>query len=574
MKCLKNIFQIGIIIMMISSLYAQETKAPDSILSKSYNELDSLYYINEYTEKGKQYINTYLKKAKLETNIEEILKGYHLFADFYDNNYDLATTYIDSAITLINKTEFKNQRYPAALFGKKGYIERIEGNFQEALNYYLKELNLLSPVTNNFRINYTNYNIGLIKRDYGDFEGAISIFKKNLKFDENRLKLNPEDREGYLEPYLNTLFELVRTYRLNKELDSAKTLNSEGLKIGKGNALKYLLVLNDGIFDYYDGQFKSSIEKIILTLPKLQDVNNRLDFEIYKLIDAYFYLGKSYEALNNDEQKLLYYNKIDSLTQTSNYLIPETKLTYLGLVNHYKNLVDNENQLKYLDKLITVDSILDINYKYINNKLETEYDIPNLIEDREQLIASLKNENAITSKIRLIISILLGLSLLGLGLFYVNQRRYKKRFKVLLKERIEVEKQNSISKIKKEQKLDLSQDTINHITQSLNKFEAQEKFLKTNLTLDKLAKSFKTNSKYLSYVLNQTKQKSVSQYINDLRIDYVVNRLKQDLKFRKFTIKAIANDIGFNTDQAFSKAFYKKTGIYPSYFIKELEKEK
>jgi len=49
--------------------------------------------------------------------------------------------------------------------------------------------------------------------------------------------------------------------------------------------------------------------------------------------------------------------------------------------------------------------------------------------------------------------------------------------------------------------------------------------------------------------------------------------LKQDSRFRKFTIKAIANEIGFNTDQAFSKAFYKRTGIYPSYFIKELDKQ-
>jgi AraC-like DNA-binding protein len=46
--------------------------------------------------------------------------------------------------------------------------------------------------------------------------------------------------------------------------------------------------------------------------------------------------------------------------------------------------------------------------------------------------------------------------------------------------------------------------------------------------------------------------------------------LKEDQKFRKYTIKAIAIEIGFNTDQAFSKAFHKKTGVFPSSFIKEL----
>jgi len=39
-----------------------------------------------------------------------------------------------------------------------------------------------------------------------------------------------------------------------------------------------------------------------------------------------------------------------------------------------------------------------------------------------------------------------------------------------------------------------------------------------------------------------------------------------------YTIKALASESGFNTTEAFSKSFYKKTGIYPSYFIKELKK--
>ncbi|WP_159025502.1 AraC family transcriptional regulator [Aquimarina sp. Aq78] len=44
--------------------------------------------------------------------------------------------------------------------------------------------------------------------------------------------------------------------------------------------------------------------------------------------------------------------------------------------------------------------------------------------------------------------------------------------------------------------------------------------------------------------------------------------------YRKYTVQAIAQEIGFNNSEAFSKAFYKKTGIYPSYFIKKLEKQK
>ena len=43
--------------------------------------------------------------------------------------------------------------------------------------------------------------------------------------------------------------------------------------------------------------------------------------------------------------------------------------------------------------------------------------------------------------------------------------------------------------------------------------------------------------------------------------------------YDKVSIRAIANEIGFNTTEAFSKSFYKTTGIYPSFFMKQLEKQ-
>ena len=57
-----------------------------------------------------------------------------------------------------------------------------------------------------------------------------------------------------------------------------------------------------------------------------------------------------------------------------------------------------------------------------------------------------------------------------------------------------------------------------------------------------------------------------------MRIDFVIEKLKTDEVFRRYTIKAIAMEVGFNTAEAFSKSFFKSTGIYPSFFLKELEK--
>jgi AraC-like DNA-binding protein len=89
-----------------------------------------------------------------------------------------------------------------------------------------------------------------------------------------------------------------------------------------------------------------------------------------------------------------------------------------------------------------------------------------------------------------------------------------------------------------------------------------------------VAKRFNTNSSYLSKVVNLKKDKNFSQYISELRIAYAVDKLKNNPRFRKYTIKAIAEEVGFGNAQSFSKAFYSRTGIQPSYFIRNLNKQK
>lgn len=70
------------------------------------------------------------------------------------------------------------------------------------------------------------------------------------------------------------------------------------------------------------------------------------------------------------------------------------------------------------------------------------------------------------------------------------------------------------------------------------------------------------------------KKKALAIILTIYESIFVIDKLNEDSIFRKYTVQAIAQEIGFNNSEAFSKAFYKKTGIYPSYFIKELEKQK
>jgi AraC-like DNA-binding protein len=81
------------------------------------------------------------------------------------------------------------------------------------------------------------------------------------------------------------------------------------------------------------------------------------------------------------------------------------------------------------------------------------------------------------------------------------------------------------------------------------------------------------NTRYTSRIIFETRKKKYIEYVDDLRIDYIVNQLKTDSKFRNYTIKALTDEAGFKSPQKFKEAFVKSTELTPLYFIRELKKE-
>ena len=136
-------------------------------------------------------------------------------------------------------------------------------------------------------------------------------------------------------------------------------------------------------------------------------------------------------------------------------------------------------------------------------------------------------------------------------------------------------KEESLIKNEKEEsesiQFNIADEVVDKILYDLRKFEEGKEYKKINITSSKLSKLINTNSKYLTTVIKYKKKKNFTQYINDLRIENIIDELKEDKKLQNYTIKALAKESGFNSAEVFSKYFYKKTGIYPSYFIKKLQ---
>ena len=115
---------------------------------------------------------------------------------------------------------------------------------------------------------------------------------------------------------------------------------------------------------------------------------------------------------------------------------------------------------------------------------------------------------------------------------------------------------------------------IEKITAGLHKLEKKKLFLKPDFKLAFVAKKLNTNTAYLSRYFTQHKKLSFSDYAQELRIQYVLKELRDNVKFRQYTLQAIAEEIGYADARTFVRIFKKQTGLTPNYYLEELNREK
>ncbi|MGJ8661243.1 MAG: helix-turn-helix domain-containing protein, partial [Bacteroidota bacterium] len=108
------------------------------------------------------------------------------------------------------------------------------------------------------------------------------------------------------------------------------------------------------------------------------------------------------------------------------------------------------------------------------------------------------------------------------------------------------------------------------ILDGLKELESVNYFLNPDCNSYNVAKKIKTNTSYLSKVVNQEFEKNFNTYINDLRINYAIVQLKEDKRFRSFSIQSIAEELGYKSADSFTKYFKIHTGLNPSFYIKQL----
>lgn len=257
---------------------------------------------------------------------------------------------------------------------------------------------------------------------------------------------------------------------------------------------------------------------------------------------------------------------MDRIFSAQHYLKPELRKGYALLIHYYQNTGNLNAQLYYLNQLLEADRHIEKSFKSLSTSIHKEYDEIKILREKREIENKLSSAKRIKGFLLLLVAALFFISLFFSGRYYLSRRLYRQRFEELIQQR----KTGKTEENKTLSEMEIKADISANLLKKLEKFEREKKFLTGQWTLVKLAAYFDSNTKYLSSIIQKHKGKRFTDYLNGLKVDYIIGRLQQERKLRNYTQKALAEESGFSTAERLANAFKTKTGISLAFFIKEL----
>ncbi len=536
------------------SIYGQQNGKVyiDSLKGKSYEYFLEKLQVDEQDENSIVLSNAYLQKAKSEKNWKQMMNAYKIILHQVPKRQRIF--YADSMIVTARRT--KENDLIGSAYLTKGIVYYDLQDFNNALDNYLIADEFIATTTDEYLKYKAKYNIAQIKYYLGFYDEAALLFQENIRYFKSEDDI----------PYLTSLHALGLCYNRLGKYELCSATNDKGIK--EATELEYYdaiprFVNSEGINQYFKKNYAVSIAKLNESLPTFIKSKDSAGETV-----TYFYLGKNYWALNQTEKAIQYFIKVDEAFIEKNYTYPDLRESFEILIDHYKSKNDHPNQLKYIDQLLLADKYLNSNYKYLSGRIHKEYDTKKLIQAKDEIEELLRFEKKQNIFFIILIAILIG----WLGYMIYKARENKRKFRKLMERKTQQSKPTAEIKLKNTGNLNINPDVIASVLKHLDKFEASEKFLAKDITLPKLAKMFDSNIVYVSKIISHSRQKKSTDYVNDLKIDYIIIQLRENSRFRNYTNKALGEEAGFSTTQHFTRAFSKNTGISPTYFIQELKK--
>lgn len=506
-------------------------------------QLDSLSSINK-NEAYQMYASIYLGQALMMNGVQEESRYY------MDKSLKLATTQAnDSAL--------------ASVYNGLGlYAANIEMDYYRSISLFFKGIQAAERSSNERLYSILLCNISgiyYLKKDSKGLKYALECYELGHKKRDAYLIFCGSTNSAYMYYLLKNYDEALKYVKeaefimdKNNFYDKANIYNLYGnILLETGDKLSAKEMFNKSLSFEKHSQ-TSSIVDAYLGLAKLMIVdkkyNDALGF-LYKGIDIS-------EENKNTIHTLTLYEKIAETYQLDNNY--EKAIKYYKIYHRLSDSIFNADKER---------SISELRLKYDLEKHENEVQQSNVI-----ILQKEKNIQALLFAL-LLIFILLGGTYLS---YYRKNKLYiqivKRNQEALKKEKfLQKQIEDLSSQDTKDQGNEkytgssLSDEKSLNLYNRLNNLMQNEHIYKQkDITKEKLALTLNTNRTYLSQVINTYTNMTFNHYINSFRIEDAIRVLSDSES--DIPLKALASDLGFNSNTTFHKAFQASVGMTPSQY--------
>lgn len=536
--------------------------------------------------------------------------------DFLEKNEeDTALMFYLVLFAKYNTQMDRSDQYFCALSCEKsGTIYSQKGNYSKAFDAFFKGLSICEQHGFSDLLPGFYKNLGNMYCVFKDFDRGNANYEKALALCT---------KQGNLEIQMKILNNLAGMYCYAGDTKKAKFYYQQmkAKSRGTSNILQeYFNYLNLGLI--YANELKRDSAMWCYRTSAEYAIRSKLEPR-YKS-SSYFEIAKLFEEMGEQDSALHYLNLNVKITKDNN-LMDMLAESFKALTRIYgKKGEINKEQLFRGQYQVISDSIFNLQEL---SKMKNAQFIYEMDRTREQ-IESLNGEKTEKElKIKVQQKILFGVSF-GLCVFiimsvavYSQKRKLKLAYKDLFKRNVEIlksEEQSRKFRLEYEDKLvaekernrelterlkqmmlyskedgeglmactkdSLSQNDESKKTYAGNKLtdehkevilqdihrvmENNEELCDCDFSLERLAILIGSNSRYVSQVINDTYGKNFRTYINEYRIKEAQLRLMNTEEYGNYTIKAIAESVGYKSHANFIALFKKTTGINPYLYQK------
>jgi AraC-like DNA-binding protein len=487
-------------------------------------------------------------------------------------------------------------------------------DINNSINYFIKAANLAKKNNLSYLLTRVYNELGnLIGNENGNLK--LALYYTNLAIEYSNVNNNIDFKIEKINALINRVGILVRLGKIKESLNDlffAKTLINNNFFLEKESTLIYLNIRFSLTYTLIND--KKNSEKYISEALKIsRSINdNSFIIECYRVMANNSFLFKDYYKAIFYGVKADNYDSMNRGNLAGKIYIDS--LLYLS----YKKIGDQENALKYFEKIVSLKNKYYEKSK-INelNKLEVLYKV----EENEKKLA-LKNleqtkDKATIQFLVMFILITIILILVVLGYKYLENKRKKLIFSAIDNSDKEI---NSIkvwhewrNNLKKrvdsnfieqtavfENNSNIAPELINKpvladstaVAIDRNKIifepnnenfsnlyfelrellETKQLYLNPNLILEDLIKELGTNKKYIYYAIKLNYDDNFRSLLSDYRINHVKSLIVESIKTKKkIHMEEIQESSGFQSNASFFRVFKSKTGLTPLEYVEQVK---